>query len=243
MAGPAWCPGTVPAGLVRRGAGFPAASVRPRQPGPVLAGDGPPGRRRAAGACDRDRRPRHGHRPPGAGVLAGHVPAARHRPGHARPAGPAGARRADERPRPAADQGDARCPRPVRSRRPDGGPVQSHAGRGGADLHARGRDGHGQAPRGRPGRRDRRCGIGIGRRHPAGAAGSRRAGRDAGHRRRRAAPRRGPRAPQRRRRVRRRRRAGQGRDPGGARDTEPPPGGRLPRPHRRFGGHNAGDQR
>ena len=85
--------------------------------------------------------------PRGAHLLPGHAAAARHRPGHARPAGPADPGRADQRPRPAADPRDARGDDPVRGRRPDRHRLQPSAGRGRADLHAPGR--HGPRPAGR----------------------------------------------------------------------------------------------
>ena len=94
------------------------------------------------------------------------------------PAGPAGARRADQRPRPAADPRDARGAAPLRRRRAHRAGVQPPARRGGADLHARrrhaprpgrrrrhGRGDHrrrrrGDVHRGRPGARPRRCSAG-----------------------------------------------------------------------------------
>ena len=112
----------------------------------------------------RGGRPRCGHRPQGADLLARDVPAARHRPGHARHARPAGARRADERPGPAADPGDARCPAPVRGRWPDGHPVQPPARGGGADLLPCGGHAPGPAAGRRPGRGHHRgCGGAAGR--------------------------------------------------------------------------------
>ena len=127
-AGPARCARAVPARLVRGGA---RVSCRTCPAGPTwTCTGGRPGARPAtrtwrevleiAGLGD-------GHRPAGPHLLAGHAPAAGDRPGHARPAGPAGARRADERARPAADQGDARRAAPVRGRRPDRDPVQPPA--------------------------------------------------------------------------------------------------------------------
>ena len=137
-------------------------------------------------------------RPPGPRLLARHVPAARHRPGHARPAGPAGARRADERPGPAADQGDARRPAAVRGRRADRHPVQPPARRGRADLHARGRHARGPPARGRAGRGDHRRGRRAHGRDTRAGARRRRPARDGRDRRRRAAPGRGARPPRRR---------------------------------------------
>ena len=128
------------------GPGFLPAPVRPGQPGPVLAGDRPPPGRRALRRGPADRRAGRRSRPPGAVLLAGDEPAAGHRPGHARAARSAGPRRADERPGPAADQGDARCPAPVRGRGPDCDLVQSPARRGGADLHPPGRHAPGARP-------------------------------------------------------------------------------------------------
>ena len=139
--------GAVPAGLVRRGTRLPAAPVRPGQPGAVLAGHRPAGRRRPPGRGADDRGPWRGHRPPGPRLLPRHVPAPGHRPGHARAAGPAGARRAYERPRSAADQGDARGAARLRGRRAHRHPVQPPARRGRADLQPRGRDEPGQADR------------------------------------------------------------------------------------------------
>ena len=71
------------------------------------AGGAPLVRRRPRGRA-RGRRARRRDRAPGQDLLAGHAPAARARPGPARPARAAAARRADQRPRPA---GDARGPR------------------------------------------------------------------------------------------------------------------------------------
>ena len=67
-----------------------------------------------------------------------HAAAAGHRPGHARPARAAGARRADRRARPAADRRDAPGAPALRHRRPGGAGLQPPARRGGADLHPRG---------------------------------------------------------------------------------------------------------
>ena len=76
----------------------------------------------------------------------GHAPAARDRPGHARAAGAAGARRADERARPAADPRDARGAAALRGGRAHRARVEPPARRGGADLLARRRHapGHGR---------------------------------------------------------------------------------------------------
>ena len=203
-----------PARLVRRGPRLPAAPVRPGQPGPLLARHRPSRRRLSSRKRTRHRRSWRGHRPPGAHLLARHEPAAGHRPGHARLAGPAGPRRADERPGPAADQGDARRPDPVRRRRPDRDPLQPHARRGRADLHARGGDGAGPAAGRGPGGRDHRVRRGPGRRHAGGPAGRGPAGRPGRHRQRRAAPGRRARPPERRGPVHGRGRAGRGGHPG-----------------------------
>ena len=82
----------VPPRLVRGGPGLPAAPVRARQPRPVLAVDRPSRRRCPHGGGAGGGGPGRGDRPPGPHLLARHVPAARHRTGHAGPAGPAGAR-------------------------------------------------------------------------------------------------------------------------------------------------------
>ena len=109
--------GAVAGRRVRRGPGLPAAPVRPGEPAAVLAAPpaGPPTtptstrRSRSPGSattCDRRVKTySHGMRQ----RLA-------HRPGHARPARAAGARRADQRARPAADPRDARGAAPLRRR-------------------------------------------------------------------------------------------------------------------------------
>ena len=76
-------------------------------------------------------------RPPGPDLLAGHAAAAGHRPGDARPAGPAADGRADQRARPAADPRHARGAAPLRRDRPHGAGVQPPAVRGRADLQPR----------------------------------------------------------------------------------------------------------
>ena len=105
------------------------------------------------GGGARGRRPWRRHRPAGSRLLPRHAAAAGDRPGHARPARPPCARRADERPRPAADQGDARRPAALRGGGADRHPVQPPARRGRADLRPRGRDRRGPPDRRRPGGR------------------------------------------------------------------------------------------
>ena len=100
----------VPARLVRRRARLPAPPVRPGEPRAVLAGDRTAEGRRPSRGGAGDRRPRRRPRPGGSHVLPGHAAAPGDRPGDARPARPAGARRAHQRPRSAADPRDAaRC--------------------------------------------------------------------------------------------------------------------------------------
>ena len=108
--------------------------------------------RRGAG----DRRARRLDPPQGTQVQPRHEAAAGHRPGHARPARAAGARRADRRAGPAADRRDAPGAAALRHRRPGGAGLQPPAGRGGADLHPRGGDAQGPDRGRRPGRRHRR---------------------------------------------------------------------------------------
>ncbi len=115
-----------------------------------------------------DRRSRGRARPGRADVLPGHAAAARHRPGHARHAGPPDPRRADQRARPAADPRDAGRDDPVRGRGPDRHRLQPPPLGGRAVLHAPGRHGPGPARPGRSGRRDH----GV-RRHDPGDHGRR----------------------------------------------------------------------
>ena len=136
-----------------------------------------------------DRRARRLGAAPGGHLQPGHAPAARDRAGHARAAGAAGARRADERARPAADPRHARGAAALRGGRAHRARVEPPARRGGADLLARRRHAPGHGRRRRHGRRHHRRGRG-------GEL----------HRRRAGAGRRGPRRPRRRARGGRRRR-------------------------------------
>ena len=112
--------GAVPDRLVRRGRRVPAAPVRAGEPGAVLGGHRPAGRRGAPRRGAGDRRARRRGGPAGAHLQPGHAAAAGDRPGDARAAGPAGARRADQRARPAADP--RRCARCCAGTRRPGGP-------------------------------------------------------------------------------------------------------------------------
>ena len=141
--------GAVPDRLVRRGRRVPAAPVRRRRTW-SCTGRRPAGRRtgaRRGGAGDR--RARRRGAPAGAHLQPGHAAAARDRAGDARAAGPAGARRADQRARPAADPPDARGAAPLRRGRADRAGVLAPAGRGRADLRPRRR--HAPRPAGRGG--------------------------------------------------------------------------------------------
>ncbi len=106
-------------GRVHRGTRLPAAPVRPREPAAVLGGHRPSRGGSRLRHRARDRRARRVRRPAGEDLQPRHEAAPRHRAGDARPARAAGARRADQRPRPAADRRDARGHEALR-RRPDG---------------------------------------------------------------------------------------------------------------------------
>jgi ABC-2 type transport system ATP-binding protein len=203
------------------------------EPAPVLGGhrapDGGGARRGGAG----DRRARRVGAAPRRYLQPGHAPAARDRPGDARAAGAAGARRADQRARPAPDPRHARGAAPVRGRRPHGAGLQPPARRGGADLHPRGGDAPRQGGRRRTGRGDHRGRRGgeLHRRRPRPRS------RDPGR------PRRGARGRGRRRGGARRAqrhparlggpRPGERRHRRSVRRTATAPGGRVPAARRR----------
>ena len=131
----------------------------------------------------------HRDRQAGAQLQPGHAAAGGDRPGDARPARPAGARRADQRAGPAADPRHARGAPLLRRDRPHGHRLQPPAGRDRADLQPRRRHGQGTEDRPGHGRGDRRH-----RRSGADRAGRRRRRRPGRRRPRRAAGRRAGRA-------------------------------------------------
>ena len=138
--------GAVAGGRLRRGPGLPAAPHGHREPAPLLAGDRPAGRgTRTCAEVARGGRPRGRRRAHGPDLQPRHEAAAGDRAGDARPARAARARRADERPRPAADPGDARGAQALRGHRPHRRRVQPPARRGGGDVHRRRRHAPGPA--------------------------------------------------------------------------------------------------
>ena len=151
-----------------------------------------------------------------------------HRAGHARAAGPARARRADQRARPSADPRYARGAAPLRGRRAHRARVEPPAGRGGADVLARGRHAPREDRRGGHRRADHRRGWRgdvHGRHARARRGGARRAdGRARRPDRRRVGARRAERHPARRGRPC----AGGGGRRRHGRRTAPSAGGRVP---------------
>ena len=157
-AGGCRCAGAGPHRGLRRGPGLPAAPVGPGQPAALLGRDRPAHRGGAPRRRPGDRRARRLGAAPGGHLQPGHAPAARDRAGHARAAGAAGARRADERARPAADPRHARGAAALRGGRAHRARVEPPARRGGADLLARRRHAPGHGRRRRHGRRHHRRG-------------------------------------------------------------------------------------
>jgi ABC-2 type transport system ATP-binding protein len=94
-------------GAFIEGPGFLPHLSGPREPAPLLGRHRTSRFRSQLRHSARDRRSRRLDRPPGEVLQPRHEATPRHRPGHARPARVAGAGRADQRPRPAADRRDA----------------------------------------------------------------------------------------------------------------------------------------
>ncbi|MEH3076999.1 MAG: alpha/beta fold hydrolase [Quadrisphaera sp.] len=143
----------------RGGAGVPAAPVGAGEPAAVLGVHGAPGSRRALRGGPRGRRARRRRAPARARLQPGHAAAAGHRPGDARLPGPARARRADQRPRPAADHRHAPGAARLRRHRPHGARLLPPALGGGGHLQPRGGDG---AREGAGGGVGGRAGRGVG---------------------------------------------------------------------------------